>query len=148
MNSEYATSNQNINNGNFVGQYSITPSSISNMTTITNSQIKNELTYQIAAGKLPAATLDSQGNPQTYYVIFFPPGIKISIGGALSCDYFCAYHDAVPATGDLNQFYYGVHPDMQAGSGCDQGCGEGTIFQNYCQLVSHEMTEMVTGTRT
>src|SRR5207248_11004023 len=41
--------------------------------------------------------------------------------------------------------YYGVHPDMQAGSGCDVGCGNaGTTFANQSSVASHELVEAVT----
>ena len=102
---------------------------------------------QIAAGQLPTATLDSQGNPQTYYAVYFPPGITIALGQSLSCSYFCAYHGTVAATGSVKEFYYGVQPDMTPGSACNGGCGSGTVFENYCQVSSHELVEMMTGKR-
>ena len=91
--------------------------------------------------------MDSQGNPVTYYAIFFPPSVTITLGNSKSCSGggFCAYHGTVAKGGNINEFYYGVHPDMQAGSGCASGCGSGNIFQNYCQVASHELTEMITG---
>ena len=128
--------------------------------------IKNEISSQILAGNLPAPTLDSLGNPRTYYAIFFPPGISISLGTSLSCSYFCAYHGTVAASGITNEYYYGVHPDMTPGSGkqflfpfykvklmryilsltgCYYGCGSGSVFDNYCEVASHELVEMITG---
>ena len=76
VNTEYKTSSQNINSGSFVGLYTITPSTTGN--SLTDGQIQNELKAQIQAGRLPAASLDGQGNPQTYYAIFFPPGINFN----------------------------------------------------------------------
>ena len=145
MNSEYKTSTQNVNTGSFVGLYTITPSANANGAGITDAQIQAELIYQITAGHLPVATLDNQGNPQTYYAIFFPPGVSISLGGYLSCSYFCAYHGTVAATGNIKEFYYAVQPDMTPGSACNGGCGGGTVFENYCQVSSHELVEMMTG---
>ena len=147
VNSEYKTPTQNISKGSFVGQYTITPSSRANGITIKDTSIQTELSAQIAAGRLPAPQVDSQSNPVTYYAVFFPPGKKISAYGATSCESggFCAYHSTVAASGTINEYYYGVHPDMQAGSGCDRGCGAGTVFQNYCSVASHELTEMITG---
>ena len=104
-----------------------------------------ELLSQINAGNLPVPTLDKQLNPQTYYAIYFPPGIKILYYGTFSCQYFCAYHSTVSATGNIPEFYYGVHPDMTPGSPCNGGCGSGSVFQNYCMVSSHELVEMITG---
>ena len=147
VNSEYKTPKQNINKGSFVGQYTINPSTSANGVTIKDTSIQTELSNQIAAGRLPAPKLDSQGNPVTYYAIYFPPGKKISALGSKSCvsGGFCAYHGTVAASKSINEYYYGVHPDFQAGSGCDTGCGSGNIFQNYCIIASHELTEMITG---
>ena len=45
----------------------------------------------------------------------------------------------------MREIYYGVHPDMQAGSGCDTGCGNSaTPFSNYTSVASHELTETIT----
>ena len=146
VNSEYNTSKQIINAGSFGGQYTITPSPIANGTTITDDQIQAELLYHISKGRLPAAKLDNLGNPQTYYAMFFPPKIFISFSNYISCDYYCAYHGTVASTGTINEFYYGIHPDFTAGSGCyGGGCGGGSVFQNYCQVASHELVEMITG---
>ena len=155
LNSEYNTvnssysgtkTNQNIGNGSGVGVYSITPSSSS--TTVDDSTIQSELAAQIASGHLPAPVQDAQGNDTTYYAVFFPHGVTVTQGGTSSCAAggFCAYHGTVAATNSSgHEFYYGVHPDMQAGSGCDTGCGSApTAFDNYTSVASHELTEMVT----
>ena len=148
VNSEYKTPTQTINTGSFVGIYTITPSAVASGTSITDDQIKTELLAQIGAGNLPAPTLDSLGNPRTYYAIFFPPGKSISLGTSTSCTAggFCAYHSTVAATVKTNELYYGVHPDMQSGTGglCAGGCGSGTTFQNYCSVASHELVEFMT----
>ena len=147
VNSEYKTPTQNINKGSFTGQYTITPSAGANGATITDASIQTELSAQIAAGRLPAPQVDSQSNPVTYYAIYFPPGKKISAFGSTSCASggFCAYHGTVAASASRNEYYYAVHPDMQAGSGCASGCGTGNVFQNYCAVSSHELIEMMTG---
>ena len=88
VNSEYNTSKQSINVGSFDGQYTIVPSPNANGTTITDDQVQAELLYQISKGRLPAAKLDKQGNPQTYYAIFFPPGIFVMYGSYVSCVYY------------------------------------------------------------
>lgn len=138
------TTNQHIGNGRFSQQITITPSVTSH--TVDDSQIQAELAKQINAGHLPAPATDAQGNAITIYAVFFPHGITITQGGSASCvsGGFCAYHGTVPAGGSLNEFYYGVHPDMQAGSGCDTGCGSSTTFGNYTSVASHELTETIT----
>jgi hypothetical protein len=147
LNREYNTvgqgSNQIIGPGSVVAQFTITPSVISN--TVSDAQIQAELASQIAASHLPAPTGDAAGNNNTYYAIFFPHGKTITQGGSNSCQAggFCAYHGTAAAS--WHEIYYGVHPDMQAGSGCDTGCGNAaTAFGNYTSVASHEMTETIT----
>jgi hypothetical protein len=150
MESEYNTvsptgtkTNQTIVNGAFAGQFTITPSVTGS---VSDAQIQSEITAQINAGHLPAPTVDAAGNATTYYAVFFPHGTAINQGGSSSCvaGGFCAYHGTV-AAGALPEYYYGVHPDMQAGSGCDTGCGSAaTAFGNYTSVASHELVEMIT----
>ncbi len=136
--------NQHFASGAFQSQVTITPSS--SATTVADTTIQSEITAQIAAGHLPAPALDGSGNPVTYYAVFFPPGITITQGNSSSCvaGGFCAYHGTVAAGGGHNEYYYGVHPDMQAGSGCATGCGNSTTFGNYTSVASHELVEMMT----
>jgi hypothetical protein len=153
LNSEYNTvnnsymgtkTNQNIGAGRFSVLITITPSTFA--TTVSDTTIQSELSSQIAAGHLPAPTVDAAGNATTYYAIFFPPGITITQGGSSSCAAggFCAYHGTVAASGPRPEFYYGVHPDMQPGSGCATGCGNSSTFGNYTSVASHEMIETIT----
>jgi hypothetical protein len=137
------TSNQIIGRGSFDTQVTITPAS--NAATISDSTIQSEITRQINAGTLPAPTSDGNGNTNTYYAVFFPHGKSITMGGSGSCQQFCAYHGTVAAAGSLAEFFYGVHPDMQTGSGCESGCGAAaTPFGNYTSVASHEMVETIT----
>ena len=135
--------NQSIGRGSFVIQVAITPSNTANP--IDDTAIQTELANQISAGHLPAPTQDAAGNDNTYYAIFFPHGQHITQGGSGSCvgGGFCAYHGTIANVGG-HEIYYGVHPDMQAGSGCDTGCGNGTVFGNYTSVASHEMVETIT----
>jgi hypothetical protein len=151
LDSEYNTvnpsgtkTNQHIVNGAFVQQVTITPST--NASTIDDTTIQAELTAQINSGHLPAPAVDAQGNAITIYAVFFPPGKTITQGGSSSCvsGGFCAYHGTKAAAGSLHEFYYGVHPDMQAGSGCFTGCGNSTVFGNYTSVASHELVEAIT----
>jgi hypothetical protein len=137
--------NQAIGRGNFGGKVQITPAASRNGTTITDAQIQAELAAQITAGVLPPVTFDAAGNVNTYYAVFFPHGKVISQGGSNSCRAggFCAYHGTF--TQASHDVYYGVHPDMEAGSGCDTGCGSNaTPFNNQTSVASHEMIETVT----
>ena len=148
--SEYYTvgrggSNQQIQHGTYVGTYDITPSAANNGSTIDDTQIQAELAAQINAGHLPAPTYDGAGNANTWYIIYFPHGKTITQGGSSSCvaGGFCAYHGT--ATLNSRDVLYGVQPDMQAGSGCDTGCGNSaTAFNNYSSVASHEFAETIT----
>jgi len=133
-------------NGTFGGLFQIVPSSANNGSTIDDSQIQSELLAQINAGHLPAPVLDAQGNPNTLYMIYFPPGKTITQGGSSSCvaGGFCAYHGTTSSTLNSKHVLYGVLPDMQAGSGCSTGCGTSSVFGNYTSVTSHELTEAMT----
>ncbi len=134
-----------VNTGTSVAPVTITPAAARNGATITDAQIQAELDAQIAAGTLPAPTTDASGKPVTYYAVFFPPGKTINQGGSNSCvaGGFCAYHGTVALTAAHGEYYYGVHPDMQPGSGCATGCGSSTTFGNYTSVASHELVEMM-----
>jgi hypothetical protein len=139
------TSNQTIGRGSFSQQVTIAPSAANNGATIDDSNIKAELSAQIQAGTLPAPTQDAAGNNNTYYAVFFPHGKKITMQGNASCVQFCAYHGTIANAGGMGEVYYGVHPDFQAGSGCESGCGAApTPFGNTTQVASHEMFETMT----
>jgi hypothetical protein len=138
-------SNQIIGRGAFVSQVVITPSAANNGATIDDTNIQAELALQIQAGALPAPTHDAAGNNNTYYDVFFPHGKQLTIEGIASCSEFCAYHGTIANAGGQGEVYYGVHPDFQSGSGCEFGCGAApTVFGNYSQVASHEMTETIT----
>ncbi len=137
---------QTFGNGTFAGLFQIVPAAGNNGSTITDTQIQSELLSQITAGHLPAPVLDSQGNPNTLYMIYFPPGKTISQGGSNSCQAggFCAYHGTTSNLFNSKHVLYGVLPDMQAGSGCATGCGSSTTFGNYTSVTSHELVEAMT----
>jgi hypothetical protein len=133
-------------NGTFGGLFQIVPAAGNNGSTITDTQIQSELLAQINGGHLPAPVLDALGNPNTLYMIYFPPGKTISQGGSNSCQAggFCAYHGTTSSTLNSKHVLYGVLPDMQAGSGCSTGCGTSTVFGNYTSVTSHELVEAMT----
>ncbi|HLK93574.1 MAG TPA: hypothetical protein VKZ18_27025 [Polyangia bacterium] len=138
-------SNQVIGRGGFSAQVVITPSAANNGATIDDTNIQAELSAQIQAGVIPAPTHDAAGNNNTYYAIFFPHGKVITLQGEGSCSVFCAYHGTIANVPGVGEIYYGVHPDFQAGSGCENGCGAApTAFGNVTQVASHEMMETIT----
>lgn len=138
--------NQTFGFGSFGGLFQIVPSAGNDGSTISDSQIQSELLAQITAGHLPAPQLDAAGNPNTLYMIYFPPGKTITQGGSSSCvaGGFCAYHGTTSNLFSGHNVLYGVLPDMQAGSGCSTGCGTSTTFGNYTSVTSHELTEAMT----
>jgi hypothetical protein len=133
-------------NGSFGGLFQIVPAAGNNGSTITDAQIQSELLAQITAGHLPAPVIDATGNPNTIYMIYFPPGKTISQGGSSSCvaGGFCAYHGTTSTLFSGKNVLYGVLPDMQPGSGCATGCGTSTTFGNYTSVTSHELVEAMT----
>jgi hypothetical protein len=137
--------NQTIGRGSFLSRVTITPSAANNGSTISDTQIQSELVAQMSAGHLPAPAHDAAGNPNTVYMVYFPHGKVITQGGSSSCSSggFCAYHGTI-GSGPFGEFYYGVFPDMQPGSGCETGCGSGTAFGNYTSVASHELVEAIT----
>jgi hypothetical protein len=138
--------NQVFGNGSFGGLFQIVPSAANNGSTIDDSNIQAELLAQISAGHLPAPVLDAVGQPNTLYMIYFPPGKTITQGGSSSCvaGGFCAYHGTTSNTFNTKHVLYGVLPDMQAGSGCSTGCGTSSVFGNYTSVTSHELSEAMT----
>jgi len=145
-------SNQIIGPGTFGGKFTINPSicpggATNPACTINDNQIQSELVSQVNASHLPQPTQDPQGNFNTIYMIYFPPGVTIVLApGVDSCRIggFCAYHSNV-LTG--NKLPYGVFPDFGPTSGCSAargGCGLGTSQQNLSSASSHELGEAVT----
>lgn len=103
-----------------------------------DTSIQAELISQIGAGALPAP------DANTLYMLYFPPGCVIRSGTTNSCvsGGFCAYHGTLTRLGQ--HVFYGVVPDFGPGSGCDVGCGGGSMFQNLCSASSHEVGEAIT----
>ena len=138
------SSNQTIGRGQFDATVTIIPSSCPGPATctLTDNQIQAELTSQLAAGHLPPPVKDAHNIIETFYMIYFPPGVHISLDGAPSCAAggFCAYH-----SNTASLVPYGVLPDFGPTSGCQAPhCGNGTEFQNITAVTSHEMSEAVT----
>jgi hypothetical protein len=142
-----STTNQTIGHGTFGNKFTITPSICPGTAacTVTDAQIQTELTNQISANALPGPSTDAHGVVSTYYAIYFPPNVTISLpngtGGVVnSCvkGGFCAYHSTTSSN-----LPYGVMPDFSSG-GCAVGCGVGTTLQIATNVSSHEMAEAIT----
>jgi hypothetical protein len=137
--------NQTLTTGTFVQQVTITPSIVSS--TITDAQIQSEILAQLSAGHLPAPAKDGAGNTVTIYMIYFPHGKTITVGGSSSCQPagFCGYHGTIAAAGARPEVYYGVFPDFQSGSGCDTACGGAvTTFGNVTSVSSQQLFGTIT----
>ncbi|KAJ3405295.1 hypothetical protein HDU80_001579 [Chytriomyces hyalinus] len=84
----------------------------------------------------------------TYYVIYYGQGIKVTQSGALSCETMCSYHSTldiskIPNKNNQTQLYYGIVPYQ--GDDCDGVCGPSySLFENMCAASSHELTETIT----
>jgi hypothetical protein len=143
-----AGTSQHIGHGTFLKTVTITPSSTK--TTVTDSQIGQELAAQISAGTLPAPSVDKEGGVNTLYMVYFPPGVVIEDSqGGVSCNggggqqVFCGYHSAYSDT--VGNVPYAVIPDLSSNA-CVQGCGAGNAMDDYGIAASHEMVEAITDT--
>jgi hypothetical protein len=130
------------------GTYVISPANTS--MNLADSDVSTELVAQIAAGHLPAPTLDALGNVNTLYMIDFPAGYTTSVeqGGTTvySCTGFCGYHNTVIYDG-ADVVPYGVLPDQSAASACHTGCGSSKNYiNNSTSSHSHELVEALTDT--
>ena len=115
---------QSIVRGTYQGKFQITPKNTS--TKLTDADVQAELAGQIAAGKLPAADLN------TLYLIYFPRNVTITIAGLTSCVQFGAYHSSSSPSITPNNLFYTVEPD----------CGGGFSYQTVAS--SHEYAEATT----
>jgi hypothetical protein len=127
---------QHIRRGSFAGAFAVSPRA--HGASLTDKQIASELAAQIRAGKLPKPDAD------TVFLVHFPPGVRISLGGSRSCESggFCGYHNTLKLRG--MPVAYAVLPDLGAGSGCDTGCGAGTALDRTTSVASHELVEAIT----
>jgi uncharacterized repeat protein (TIGR01451 family) len=146
--SPVTSSNQTIGRGQFDGAFTIAPSLCPGTTacSLTDSQIAAELAAQINASHLPQPVSDAQGNVSSFYMIYFPAGVSISLDAVThSCVQFCAYHSNTSADLTPKLVPYGVQPDFAPPSGCATGCGDNAaLFDNVTEVTSHEMFEAIT----
>jgi hypothetical protein len=119
----HAGTDQTIGRGTYVSQVVITPHNAG--TTLTDRAVQKELLFQIKAKTLP------KPDANVLYMIYFPPGVTITIGKAASCSAFGAYHEGF-SNKALGGVFYGVMPD----------CGYG--FSTTTVISSHELAEATT----
>jgi hypothetical protein len=113
---------------------------------LTDDQLQEELVTQMNDGILPLVTLDAQGNPNTIYMVFFPPKVVLTgpEGSGTSCVDFCAYHGTGTYGSGNTPLVYGAIMDEFTGA-CSTGCGENnTALENETDTTSHELVEAAT----
>ena len=126
--------NQKLGRGTYVKQITITPANTS--VKLDDKDIQAEIEKQIDSGALPKP----DGN--TLFMIYFPPGISITIDTMASCMAFCAYHEGFVSQ-KYGNIFYGVMPDQ--GGACSLGCGfSPTPFDSLTEVSSHELIEATT----
>src|SRR5262249_31327736 len=102
--------------------------------TVDDGQIQDELDRLLREKVLPA------NDPDSLYVVHFPPGVTVTQGGARSCVDFCAYHGSFRRNGTIVP--YVVIPDM--GGGCAGSWGAGDDMAATTWVASHEIVQAVT----
>ncbi len=130
---EYNEPSYKLGRGALLGAYTDSVQNPSGQ--IEDADIQTELSSLIDKKAVP------QSDANTLYMVYFPPGLSIDMGGSASCQVFCAYHSAYLKNG--TEVNYGVIPDQ--GGSCAGGCGADALqFNNETSVSSHEMIESVT----
>ena len=124
--------NQHIGRGTFRGPLPVTPSAANAGPIISYTQVYDEIRLQIEAGRLPRPSVDDAGFSNTYYDVFFPPGITLQ---GVPC--FGAAHGVTSNSRGI--YYIGFHPALES---CGSS-GDG-IFDFYTHLAAHELLETIT----
>jgi hypothetical protein len=125
--SEYNAGRYKITHGRRTGSATVTTGSPG--TSVTDSAIQTFLEQQIAKRVAPKVTAN------TLYFIFVPPGVRVVMGGAASCQAFCGYHNAIG-----RKTFYAVMPYP----GCSGCTGSLTPFESLTSTSSHELCEAIT----
>jgi PKD repeat protein len=112
--------------------------------TVTDAQIQQELTSQIATGHLPAPA----GNGlTTAYVLLFPPKDQIELNSAFSGQTFCAYHNLFTASSLAGSpsIVYTVIPDNASEWSNGGGCGSTSVAaDNETGGLTEELLNLIT----
>jgi hypothetical protein len=123
---EYNVGTKTIRHGRRTGTVTISTKLASS---ITDASIQTFVKQQIAAAKLPKTTAN------TLYFVYLPPGVRVVMGGAASCQAFCGYHDAIGTT-----TFYAVMPYP----GCSGCVGGLPTLDALTSTSSHELCEAIT----
>lgn len=126
---------QNIGRGILAGSVTIMPADA--RTVLDKLDVEAEIEKQISQNVLPKPSAD------TLYMIYFPPGIKLTTGGIASCEQWCGDHEGFTSQ-KFGNIYYAMMPDF---SGiCQFSCGSfsGTRFDSMTLVSSHELIESIT----
>ena len=121
--------------GKYAGEKAISGEPGGTTKKITNDQIRTAIDSWIAAGLVPAPSVD------VVYSIHFPPGVTISLDADSSCAQFCGYHNTVTTTrgtGGLIRYIVLPYPSC---AGCNF---ESAAKDSLTVVYSHEAWEAAT----
>ena len=105
-------------------------------TTISDQDIQVELTRMLDAGTVP------QNDGNQLYIMYMPPGAKVTTQFGNSCEAFCGYHGSFYRNG--TNAFYAVIPDMTL-EPCKSACAyDPTPINDVYLTTSHEVTEATT----
>lgn len=105
-------------------------------TTISDQDVQVELTRMLDAGTVP------QNDGNQLYIMYMPPGAKITTQFGNSCEAFCGYHGSFYRNG--TNAFYAVIPDMTL-EPCKTACAyDPTPINDVYLTTSHEVTEATT----
>ena len=132
---QYSAPRYPLGRGIFAGEVTLIPdASLEGRSNITDSEIREELRRQIRHHKITS-------EPDTIFMIHFPPNVSITTDGVKSCESFCAYHKAF----NLDQGFvaYAVIPDLGS-TMCRFGCGSGSVLNLYTANASYGISASIT----
>jgi len=125
---------QKLGKGAFAGSIAITPSAATSGV-ISEIEIQKELDAQIDKGILPSP------NENTLFMVYLPPGLRVTYLGYISCNSFCAFHSHFTSASGRGVIF-GVFPDYGTAN-CGRCPGE-TLVDAATIASSHEMAESIT----
>ena len=123
----YNTAAITIGHGRRTGSMTLTTNSPG--ASITDAAVRAFLKQQRAAAKVPKPTAN------TLYFMYLPPGVRVVMGGASSCQAFCGYHNSIGSG-----MFYAVMPYPSC-TGCAGGLAP---FDALTSPSSHELCEAMT----
>ena len=125
---EYSVAGKTIGPGKHIGTIGVTTPKLKN--SVSDTAIKHMLQSEISG--TPAVP---QPGPNTLYFVYLPPGVRVTQGGAASCQAFCGYHSDISS-----QIFYAVMPYP----GCSGCTGGATTLDALTSTSSHELCEAIT----